>query len=62
MDHKEALNLILARACPHIVSEEGNTYYIDTHCQQMVVKARPLGESEGKFRYEIISVDVGKIL
>lgn len=53
MDHKFVLNFILKHACPHHVGEQWNEYYIETHCERLYVRAKPVGEGE----YEIVSVE-----
>lgn len=56
MTHEEALNRILAQACPNNIAEEDaaiRTYYIELHCTALSIRARSLGN----LSYEILSVE-----
>lgn len=52
MTHEEALNKILAEACPYHIEEGVHQYSIELHCARIMVLARPLGN----LKYEIHSV------
>lgn len=56
MTHEEALNQILAQACPHTDPDpEGfREYHLELYCCQMVIVAKPLGN----LQYEIRSTEL----
>jgi hypothetical protein len=58
MTHEEALNKILAEACPSYCEEEKNVkhFTIELHCATMRVVAKSLGN----LKFEIISVEKEK--
>jgi hypothetical protein len=54
MTHTDALNKILAHSCPRDEERGVSTFHLDLCCNEVLVKARYLG----KYRYEILSVDL----
>lgn len=55
MTHTEALNLILAHACPQANDDDVSTFVFDLHCQEVTVKARLVSTFQ-TIQYEILSV------
>lgn len=58
MTHADALNMILANACPAQDHDDGSrTFVLELHCVIMEVRAR-LASTVGSIQYEVISVEI----
>ena len=58
MTHEEALNLILAHACPQEIDDYIGTYVIELHCNMVKVTAELVSTFE-MIQYKIHDIKIG---